>query len=95
MTAPASTTRKPRRMAREVDTTSEPAAPAPKAPSRLDTLAGLLARDDGASIAEMVAATGWQAHSVRGALAGALKKRGLVITSARTDGERRYKGVAA
>jgi hypothetical protein len=65
---------------------------APKAPSRLDQLQELLVRENGASIAEMMAATGWQQHSVRGALAGALKKRGLVITSEKIDGIRRYRG---
>jgi hypothetical protein len=39
----------------------------------------------------MVEATGWQQHSVRGALAGALKKRGLAITSEKVDGVRRYR----
>ena len=43
------------------------------------------------SIAEMVEATGWQQHSVRGAMAGALKKRGLTITSEKVDGTRRYR----
>lgn len=66
---------------------------ASKAPSKLDTLEVLLARDEGASIAEMMTATGWQQHSVRGALAGALKKR-LTITSTKTDGERRYRAGA-
>lgn len=66
-------------------------APAsPPAPSKLDLLATLLAREGGASLADMMDATGWQAHSVRGALAGALKKRGLAITSAKTEGVRRY-----
>ena len=37
-----------------------------------------------------MAATGWQQHSVRGAIAGALKKRGLIITSDKSDGTRRY-----
>ncbi|WP_423141659.1 DUF3489 domain-containing protein [Parablastomonas sp. CN1-191] len=95
MTLPAPTNRKPRRMAREIDTSSGLASPAPKAQSRLDRLASLLTRDQGASIAEMTAATGWQAHSVRGALAGALKKRGLIITSDKSGGERRYKAAAA
>ena len=68
------------------------ATPAPAAPpkTRLDQLAALLAGRGGASIAEMMSATGWQQHSVRGALAGALKRRGLVITSAKIDGVRRY-----
>ena len=59
-------------------------------PTRLSQLEALLMRSSGASIAEMCEATGWQAHSVRGAMAGALKKRGLTITSDKTDGIRRY-----
>ena len=35
----------------------------------------MLQRPEGATIAEIVEATGWQPHTVRGALAGALKKR--------------------
>ena len=66
-----------------------------KAPSKLDQLAKLLARKKGASIAEMMQATGWQQHSVRGALAGSLKKRGLVITSQNIDGSRRYRAEQA
>jgi len=62
-------------------------------PSRLDQLQQLVTSEGGASIAEMVSATGWQIHSVRGALAGALKKRGLTITSEKIDGVRRYRGV--
>lgn len=64
-------------------------------PSKLDQLEALLCDKKGASIAEMVATTGWQQHSVRGAMAGALKKRGLVITSEKIDGERRYYGSRA
>lgn len=59
--------------------------------SKLDRLASLLARSNGASITEMTSATGWQKHSVRGALAGALKRRGLAITSEKVDGVRRYR----
>ena len=67
--------------------------PAANKVSKLDSLEALLTRNEGASIAEMMAATGWQQHSVRGALAGALKKR-LTITSAKADGERRYRAAA-
>lgn len=66
------------------NTTARPAC-------KLDQLEVLLMRKDGANIAEMVAATGWQAHSVRGAMAGALKKRGLTITSDKVDGVRHYR----
>ena len=42
----------------------------------------LLKRKDGASIDDIVKATGWQAHSVRGAISGTLKKKlGLTVTS--------------
>ncbi|SUZ33247.1 hypothetical protein ROE7235_03016 [Roseibaca ekhonensis] len=47
----------------------------------------LLQRPDGASIAEIVAATGWQAHSARGLISGGLKKKlGLQITSQKEQG---------
>ena len=44
----------------------------------------------GASMAGMMAATGWQAHSVRGALSTLNKLQGGAIQSAKRDGERRY-----
>ena len=45
-------------------------------------LIDLLKRKNGATIDELVAATGWQPHSVRGAISGALKKKlGLTVTS--------------
>lgn len=59
-------------------------------PTKLAQVESLLARKDGASLAELMAATGWQAHSVRGVLAGTLKKKGHVITSSKVDGVRRY-----
>jgi hypothetical protein len=52
----------------------------------------LLKRSGGATLKELMKATGWQAHSVRGFLSGALgKKMGLTVTSTKAeDGERRY-----
>jgi hypothetical protein len=67
------------------------AANAAKPVSKLETLEKLLKRKSGATIAEMTKATGWQQHSVRGALAGAMKKRGHTITSDKADGTRRYR----
>ena len=72
---------------------AKPAAQEPK--TKLDRLIGLLARESGTDIAEMMAATGWQAHSVRGALAGSLKKKGVQIESAQTDGRRVYRSLPA
>ena len=68
--------------------TPEPSSPRP--PSKLDRLAALLVRDEGASLPELMTVTGWQAHSVRGAMAGALRKRGWAVTSTKPDGQRRY-----
>lgn len=53
----------------------------------------LLSRPEGAIIEELVRATNWQQHSVRGFLAGTVKKKmGLALTSSKVDGEpRRYK----
>ncbi len=49
-------------------------------------LIDLLKRKKGATIDEAMAATGWQAHSVRGAISGALKKKlGLTVISEPTD----------
>lgn len=54
----------------------------PKPGSKLALVIDLLRRDDGASLPELVTATGWQAHSVRGVLSGTIKKKlGLPITS--------------
>jgi hypothetical protein len=47
----------------------------------------LLQRPEGAAISELVAETGWLAHSVRGVISGALKKNlGLPVTSGKVDG---------
>ncbi len=59
-------------------------------------LIDLLKRKKGATIEKIVAATGWQPHSVRGAISGTLKKKlGLKVNSEKPgDGPRRYRIVA-
>ena len=53
-------------------------------------LIAMLRAEAGATIAEIVAATGWQAHTVRGAMAGALKKKlGLEVVSEKIEGRGR------
>lgn len=69
--------------------TDEPTNAAPRV-SKLDLLSGLLKAPDGATMKQMTTATGWQPHSVRGAMAGALRKRGLKVASNRVDGVRRW-----
>ena len=47
----------------------------------------MLQHPDGASIAEIVAATGWMGHSARGAISGVLKKKlALPVTSGKIEG---------
>lgn len=54
------------------------------------TLIALLKQPAGATLGQMVQATGWQSHTVRGAMAGALKKKlGLEITSEKLPGAER------
>lgn len=65
-------------------------ANATKPTSKLDALEKLFKRKNGATFVEMIKATGWQQHSVRGALAGAMKKRGHTITSNKVEGTRWY-----
>lgn len=65
--------------------------------SKLQTVIQLLSRPEGATIDDMVAATGWQKHTIRSALSNALaKKRGYEIVSDKPkDGLRIYKIAAS
>ena len=60
--------------------------------SKAASILDLLKRPDGATLAELMKSTGWQAHSVRGFLSGTVgKKMGLTVTSSKAEeGERTY-----
>jgi hypothetical protein len=58
--------------------------------SKTDNVIALLQSADGASLDEMVTATGWLPHTTRAALT-ALKKKGHAISSEKLDGVRRYR----
>ncbi len=64
--------------------------PKVRAGTKQALLIEMLRRPEGATIDEVMAATGWQAHTVRGAMAGALKKKlGLEVTSEKVEGRGR------
>lgn len=58
--------------------------------TKQSTVIAMLQRPEGATIAQICSATGWQAHTVRGTFAGAFKKKlGLQITSQKVQGSER------
>ncbi|OFW00551.1 MAG: hypothetical protein A3G20_03670 [Acidobacteria bacterium RIFCSPLOWO2_12_FULL_59_11] len=61
--------------------------------SKKAAILGLLRQPNGATLKDLMAATGWQAHSVRGFISGAIvKKMGLKVESSKKpDGARVYK----
>jgi len=68
-------------------------AEAPEGVTKQERMLTLLSQPAGASIEEMMHATGWQQHSVRGFLAGTVKRKlGFSLTSQKPDdGVRRYR----
>jgi Protein of unknown function (DUF3489) len=63
----------------------------PRAESKGAKILALIGRTNGATLTEIMKATDWQAHSVRGFLSTASKKRGLKIESTKNDdGVRNY-----
>ena len=65
----------------------------PRAGTKQARLIEMLRRPEGATIAQIAESSGWQPHSVRGAIAGALKRKlGLTVTSEKPEnGERIYR----
>jgi len=77
-----------RKHAAEMPALKLPAAIQPKlrTGTKQATLISMLRNPDGATIEEIMIATGWQSHTVRGAMAGALKKKlGLEVSSEKDD----------
>ncbi len=65
-------------------------APDKKAGSKIDKVTSLMRRKNGASLEEMVKATGWLPHTTHAALSG-LRKKGHAITRTKEDGLSRYR----
>jgi hypothetical protein len=77
-----------------IEVEPEPAAAKAQRSTRIGTkqehLIAMLRRPKGATIDEITATTGWQAHTVRGAISGALKKKlGLEVASEKVEGRGR------
>lgn len=99
--------RKPRTAAQRADTgpnspdpagdadrpETAPVPPSTASGAKIDTVLAVLRQPGGVTIADISAATGWQPHTVRGALAGSVvRKTGSKVTSHKEPGEaRRYR----
>ena len=74
---------------------TEAAKPRTREGSKQAQVIAMLQRPEGATISQMCVATGWQQHTVRGTLAGSLKKKlGLTITSEKPEGSVRVYQIA-
>ncbi len=59
--------------------------PTPRAGTKQAQMIEMLRRPQGATVEQIAAATGWQHHTIRGAISGALKKKlGLTVEATRT-----------
>lgn len=64
---------------------------APGTTTKTDLIIGLLKQPSGVALAEIMAATGWQAHSVRGFICTLPKRMGFQVESFRREGARVYR----
>jgi len=97
-TAKAATQRAPAKRKRAVANltpvlTEHPATPVVIAPTRLtkrDQVIAMLKGAEGASLDELIAATGWLPHTTRAALSG-LRKAGMALERSTVEGISRYR----
>jgi hypothetical protein len=72
--------------------TEQPPVAVPVRNTKINTVVSLLRRDGGADVSVISEVTGWQAHSVRGAIAGHIKKKlGLIVLTEKVDGRTVYR----
>ncbi len=72
--------------------TAKEAAPTAREGSKKAIVLKMMARKGGAILTDIMATTGWQAHTVRGFMAGTLKKAGMAVESSKSEaGERIYR----
>ena len=63
----------------------------PATKTKAELVMGMISRPSGATLAEITAATGWQAHTVRAFISVQPKKLGFKIESSKQEGERVYR----
>ncbi len=86
----AATPKKEAKAGKKTASTKEPSAPRPE--SKGAKIIEMIGRAKGATLAEIMEATDWQAHSVRGFISTAAKKNRIKIESSKNDsGDRVYK----
>ena len=69
-----------------------PESAGPREGSKTAQVVAMLQRKNGATLAEIMEKMGWQKHTVRGFMAGAMKKAGYTVESFKSDkGERTYR----
>ena len=98
----ASTAAKPATSSNVAKAAEAPAARGPTKPAtasqpretKIGKVVKLLRRKNGATIGQIVEATGWQSHTARAALTG-LKKKGLTIEREATERGSRYRITAS
>jgi hypothetical protein len=87
-------------MTKKKETRGEPAKIAPRQKvakpkaTKLERLEAMLRQPAGATIKQLGKSLGWQLHSVRGAIAGSLKKKGIAVTSEKPEGGERIYRIA-
>jgi cell division septation protein DedD len=77
--------RKAKAKAAKPATTPPAEKPTPRTGTKQALMIEMLKRPEGATVEQIAAATGWQHHTIRGAISGALKKKlGLTVEATRT-----------
>ena len=89
-------TTKPNSAGAKAQALETPSTTSPPKVTRAETLISLMRTEAGATAPELAAAVGWQVHSVRGFIAGTLKKRAdMSVVTTREGGATRYRVVAS